>query len=407
MTAESDKPLLRPLDFQPVHYQGQRMWFLRDPQQLSDLQLLLPEPLALVAELCDGRRTLGEIRRIFSRQVGADLDLEILHSALQQLDEACLLENERSTAARERAVAEYRGQPFRPPALAGNSYPADPAGLAALFDSYGTATESEQWHGRGLVSPHIDYQRGGPVYAQVWQRATAAVLAADLVIILGTDHMGGPGTITLTKQPYATPFGLLPGDPDLVGKLAAAVGPEAAFADELNHRQEHSVELSAVWLHYICNRAGVSARPMVPVLVGSFQHFVQNGRHPAQDPRLTAFVRTLQAEVKARRVLVVASVDLAHVGPNFGDGFVMDAGRRKRLAAQDQSLIAAAAQGDAQRWYAEIAAVQDRNRICGFAPTYLMLELLGKTSGTPVAYDQCPADSQDTSLVSICGLLLD
>ena len=35
------------------------MWFLRDPWQLSDQQLLLPEPLALLAELCDGTSRPG------------------------------------------------------------------------------------------------------------------------------------------------------------------------------------------------------------------------------------------------------------------------------------------------------------------------------------------------------------
>jgi hypothetical protein len=63
-------------------------------------------------------------------------------------------------------------------------------------------------------------------------------------------------------------------------------------------------------------------------------------------------------------------------------------------------------QGNAAQFYDEIAAVGDRNRICGFAPLYLMLSYLGPTTGVTVAYDQCAADPQDASLVSICGLLL-
>lgn len=401
------RPKLRPLDFQPVRYQNQRMWFLRDPWQLSEQQLLLPEPLALLAELCDGTRDLLAVQVAFEERTGVQLELDDLQHTLNQLDEACLLENERSRQARDKLVAAYRAQPYRPPALAGHSYPADPAELSALLQSYGDVQAINGWNGRGLISPHIDYQRGGPVYAQVWNSAAEAVLAADLVVILGTDHMGGLGTITLTEQPYATPYGVLPTDIGLIRKLAAAIGPEAAFADELNHRQEHSVELSAVWLHYMTQRAGAAPKPMIPVLVGSFQHFVHNGTHPAQDAHLNAFVETLRADATARRILFVASVDLAHVGPNFGDPFGMDQSRRERLASQDASLMAAAAHGDSQTWYAEIAAVRNRNRICGFAPTYLMLDSLGETTGTQLAYDQCPADEQDTSLVSICGLLLE
>ncbi|MEJ2753085.1 MAG: AmmeMemoRadiSam system protein B, partial [Chloroflexota bacterium] len=89
------------------------------------------------------------------------------------------------------------------------------------------------------------------------------------------------------------------------------------------------------------------------------------------------------------------------------DEFVMDRLRRESLAEQDQQLMAAALDGDAESWYSQIAAVGDRNRICGFAPTYLMLRYLGKSNGLQIAYDQCTADNQDTSLVSICGLLIE
>ena len=115
----------------------------------------------------------------------------------------------------------------------------------------------------------------------------------------------------------------------------------------------------------------------------------------------------LKKETADRRVLSVASVDLAHVGPTFGDQFLMDQARREKLAEQDLSLMAAAVNGDAESWYSQIADVGDRNRICGFAPTYLMLKYLGETNGNQIAYDQCPADEQDTSFVSICGLLID
>ena len=42
---------------------------------------------------------------------------------------------------------------------------------------------------------------------------------AELVIILGTDHYGSDGSITLTTKPYKTPFGVLPTEPDLVEAL--------------------------------------------------------------------------------------------------------------------------------------------------------------------------------------------
>lgn len=402
-------PRLRPIDFQPIYHQGERMWLLRDPWQLSDRQLVFPQILAQMLILCDGTRTPGEIHAAFSNHLGATVPYEVISDALEQLDLAYLLVNDRFEAARTQRLEEYRAQPFRPPALAALSYPASPVELGALFREYaaGDAAEVGDWQGRGVVSPHIDYQRGGPVYARVWRRAAPAALGADLVLIFGTDHNGSPGSVTLTNQPYATPYGVLPADTDLIGRLAEALGPEAAFAEELNHRNEHSVELSAVWLHHVFHEAGVAPCPMVPILVGSFHHFVTGRKHPANDRRFIQFLETLRRETAGRRVLAVGSVDLAHVGPEFGDSFAMDSARRSQLEHEDAALMELILRGDAGGFYQRIAAVQDRNRICGLSPLYLMLSYLGPSAGTQVAYQHCPADAADTSLVSICGLLLD
>lgn len=383
------------------------MWLLRDPLGLTNHQLILPQAMAPLLALCDGERDVAAIHAAFCNYAGGPLPQEIITDALEQLDKACLLDNERAKDALEAARAAYRAQPYRPPALAGLSYPEEPAELSHMLAGYGgdeSPNGRQPWRGRGIVSPHIDYERGGHVYAKVWRRAEAAVQEADLALIFGTDHNGSPGALTLTRQPYATPFGLLPTDEELVEHVAAAIGPENAFAEELHHRQEHSVELSAVWLHWLRRQ---NPCPMIPILCGSFQRFIDAGRHPDNDELLAAAVAALQEATAGKRVLVVASVDLAHVGPNFGDAFAMDQARRQALVASDGRLIEAILGGDAGRFYHEIASAGDRNRICGFSAIYLMLHYLGQTRGIQVAYDHCPADPQNNSLVSICGLLLE
>jgi hypothetical protein len=407
----SKNPTLRPLDFQPVYYQGQQMWYLRDPLQLTQYQIIMPPALAQMLLFCDGTRSPQQIHEAFCQHLGERVEYEIIADALQQLDVACLLENETSRRAVTHLITSYRAQPHRPPALANLSYPGNVAALTHLFEGYGQRDDLNgwpAWQGRGIVSPHIDYQRGGPVYSQVWRRAEAAVLEADLVVILGTDHNGGQGTFTLSRVPYATPFGVLPTDLDLIDKVAEAIGPEEAYKEEIHHRNEHSVELSAVWLHYLYHRAKVPPPPMVPILVGSFHHFVMNGGHPGRNRLLMTAVDTLKHGTAGKNVLIVASVDLAHVGPAFNDNFVMDAARRERLREEDKGLLKAILKGDAASFYDQIAAVEDRNRICGFSPIYLMLRYLETVeNGVRVDYQHCPADEQNNSLVSISGLLLE
>lgn len=406
--------MLRPLDFQPVIYQGEQMWYLRDPLRLTDYQLIVPPPLAGILQFMDGTRNADEIHAEFCRFVGEEVDYAIVTHTLAQLDQAYLLDNERAREAEAAQLAQYRAQPYRLPALAGISYPADADVLSAQLLEYGegdSLADWPAWSGRAVVSPHIDYMRGGPVYARVWRRAAQAAAEADLVLIFGTDHNGGDSLITLTRQPYATPFGPLPGAPDMVDRLARAYGEGAVFARELNHRDEHSVELSAVWLHHIWRESAIAPCPVVPILCGSFAPYLEAGRHPADDERLNRFIAALQRETANKRVLAVTSVDLAHVGPNFGDRFKMTRSRRERLAEGDRVLIEAINEGDHERFFAEIAAVQDRNRICGFSSIYIMLRWLEQASDTPVrgqqvAYAHCPADAEEASLVSICGLLL-
>ena len=413
-------PKLRPLDVHPIVQNGRQSFMLRDPLQLCRETVVVPQPLHLVLSLCDGtREDAGALSASVAVRHGIRISPATIDQLLSALDRTCLLDNATSIRAQERALSEYRAAPYRPAAGAGQSYPADAQTLRRMLDGYLDQADNPRSVGlhppktspapalasappiRGLISPHIDFARGGPVYAQVWQQATNAVRQADLALILGTDHYGSAGTITLTHQNYATPYGILPTAGDVVDALGTALGVEAAFAEELHHRTEHSIELAAVWLHHM--RDGASC-DIVPVLCGSFQHCVQGGVSPADDPGIRAFTEAFQRGTAGRRVLVVAAADLAHAGPAFG-GRPLDMVGRARLQAADEALIEPINAGDADGFLAEIQRVEDRNNVCGIPPIYLALRLLQPVQGELVAYDRCPADGQGASLVTICGIL--
>ena len=98
-------------------------------------------------------------------------------------------------------------------------------------------------------------------------RGKGSRTAADLAIIFGTDHSGGLGKVTPTRQSYATPYGVLPTANGIVDRLADALGEEEAFAEELHHRKEHSIELASVWLHHAPGRQRERGRPRAVRLV--------------------------------------------------------------------------------------------------------------------------------------------
>jgi len=398
------RPKLRPIHTQPIQYHGRQAVLLRDPLELSGASVIVPAHLAPLLALCDGEHEPEAIRAALAVRAGVRLSPEHLEALLAQLDQALLLDNERSSQALAAALEAYRQAPFRPPASAGHNYPADLEELKQLFRTHLSQVaismpDQDSRPVRGLVSPHIDYARGGAIYAGVWHQAATAVRQAELVVILGTDHLGSGGRITLTRQHYATPYGILPTAQDVVETLIAAIGPEIALAEELHHRNEHSVELAAVWLHHM--REGQPV-PVIPVLCGGFEPFINNERQPGEDHTYRAFIETLSDAIANRRTLIVAAADLAHSGPAFG-GRPLDIVIRAKLRSADERLLDAICRGDAEGFFQTIRAENDRWNVCGLPPIYLALRLLGQAEGQITGYQHCPADTSGTSVVTICG----
>ena len=411
MAEVSSQPTLRPVDPRWVMHQGEQRLWLRDPLALSDQSVLLPAQLAPLITFLGEARTPAGIRAAFELRYGVRLPNGLVEHVLATLEAAALLEGQTADAARAAALDAYRAVPFRRPALAGGSYPADPGELHQLLTSYAAGAPPDhdvQSNGqlRGLITPHIDYARGGSMYAATWLPARAAAAEAELVVVFGTDHAGGPGTLTLTRQRYATPWGPFPVASDVVDTMATVLGEDRAFADELHHRAEHSIELAVVWLHWLLRDVGRGddLPPLAPVLCGSFGSFTQGDGDPIEETDSVAALHAVREMITDRRTLVVASADLAHVGPAFGDGQPWDTLARSTLRSADQQTLGVAARGDPAAFLASVRRDGDARRICGLPPIYWALQTLGDVRGDVLGYAQCPADDAGGSWVSIAGM---
>ena len=400
-------PRLRALDFQPIVYEGMRYLHLRDPLAITGKTLLVPEPLIPMLTFMDGTHDARDLRTMMARQVGLNVGRTQVHQLIGTLDEACYLENERYRQARQAGLDAFRKMDFRPAANAGRAYPESREELKAELDGYFTdiptrdIPSSEQTTAvRGILSPHIDYERGGFVYARVWAEAALSARKVQQVILLGTDHFSENFSFSLTHLDYSTPLGQLPTDQALVDACARILGERRAFEGELHHRSEHSIELAVVWLQYILGDRPVR---LLPVLCGPLTDYEDRSGSLENNQTLNELIRILARAAAERPTWVIAAGDLSHIGPAFG-GFPITPAELNKVQAGDQRVIQYILNGDAPGFYAHIRRTEDETNICGVSPIYLAMRILGRTAGTSHAYAACPADTENTSFVTVSGI---
>ena len=398
-----DYAKLRPISVNYFMHQGEPMFHLRDPMELSPSLNVVPGFFGVVLNLCDGKHTLSQMHTEIKDEYGPVLSEQDIERILTNLDSYYVLDNLHAKEAKRKALASFRRKPYRQPASAGASYAAKPATLRRQLQAFVDQVEPLPLldEGVGLISPHIDYARGGPVYARAWQHAAKLAQQAECVIVLGTDHSSPlPSQITPTRQNYATPFGTLPTEQAVVSALVDVLGEQDAFAEELHHRQEWSIELVLTWLHFM--RAGEPC-PVVPILCGNLDHHILTNTKPADEAKLQDVVEAIKTSTAGKRTLVVASGDLAHLGPAF-EGQPITCEGKEQIKVDDDEMLVPLLAGDGDAFFENIRQHRSRRNVCGTAPFYLALKLMGEVQGELTAYDRCLADDEGTSFVSVCGM---
>src|SRR5260370_35050514 len=96
-------------------------------------------------------------------------------------------------------------------------------------------------------------------------------------------------------------------------------------------------------------------------------------------------------------------VDLASLGPKFGDTGSLTRPLLEYSRAQDHALLRAAESANAADYFRVIVEEQDRRRICGFPPTVTFLEAVRPAGGRLLHYDQFvdPRGNESVSFASL------
>ena len=402
------KPHLRDLSPRWIQRQDGVFLHLEDDLGLAKTAVQIPQNLTPILLLCDGTRALPAINGALLLQ-GISIGEKRIYNLIEQLDDALLLENGKFAAEKVKAIQKYRNSKHRPMSFAGTIYPSTISDLDLFIEEskskFKRSGQSDEYDGvlQGLLSPHIDFARGYATYAELWKESEEDLDGIEQVVILGTDHSGGLGSITPTMQNYQTPYSELETDLEGIKLVETAISGKDPYNEELHHIKEHSIELALTWLH---NSMEGKQFKLLPILCGSFQKFIIDKQQPDSDETINNVIDSISEYRKRARTLVIAAGDLAHVGPEFGDETTMDESSLADLASKDHISLASIEKGDPDNFFQTSAEEADVRKICGLTPIYLMGKILSDCKGYSVGYDQCPADQNRTSFVSIAGTLL-
>ncbi len=403
---DGDKPRIRnDLRVTPAESGGARAIVVQDPLGLLEQPMLLGGQALALLPMLDGGHSVLDIQTELTRRLGVLVTSEQVKAALAKLDESFLLDTDRYRGARADLLREFTESQSLPCSHAGTAFPPDARGFAGWAEgllAQGEAVETKNGEPEAeagepeaeagepeaeageivaVVAPHIDFRVGAPAYAAAYGALRGRKY--DRVIILGVGHSLGEGRLALTEKDLETPAGTLRCDRELARELRAAAG-EAAAPDDFAFRGEHSVEFQAALLAHVL---GADIR-VVPVLCGSFDDALEEHGRAAEVPGVGAFLAELEKAVsdKSTRTLLLAGVDLSHVGPKFGDEMSSKA-IAEESEEHDAKLLEALTAADAKAFWAEGRRAGGRFNVCGFSALACLLELLPEgAKGRQAAY---------------------
>lgn len=410
MKDEILKPKLRALEITPIELEGREYFYFHDQHGIAD-GAAIPQSWGGVLALFDGRLSADEICETYARRHGEELPRKILESIISQLDDGLFLDSPRFQAHWESMMLAFETGSTRPATLAGKSYPDDPQALKNTLQRY--CEQARQIavpplpagaKVRGIVVPHIDFGRGGVTEALAYQQLLDE--AFDTFVILGIAHNGVRYPFCAAAKDFETPLGHARCDHDFLTDLHARLD-DRIFAEQCAHKNEHSIEFVAVFLQAFPQLANAK---IVPIICGGFFEELRSVLSPGSTPSVAAFVTALREVVReheaaGKRIGLIASVDLAHIGSRFGDDEKLTSQRLQNIADEDLQFLRCIEKGDAEAMHAALAKNNNARNVDAHPAVYTFLAAFPELRAQLLDYRQA-FDAEANSVVSFAAMTL-
>ncbi len=372
MLGADDRPKLRPLEVRPSQ-RRRGAYDVFDPSGIADGVLTLSGATAFIVSRMDGLTARVDIQAAFMRRFGRMLFSDEIDQLIDQLDRAHFLESAAFESHMAALTRQYRtavARPIRDAASLGA--PLDD--LASYFDGMlngdGTPARTRPGEVVGLIAPHLDYDRGRPCYAAAY-RDLASRTDATRFVILGTNHFGRSASVVGTRKDFETPFGIVPCDHALMGRLEERCGVDLCDG-EYDHASEHSIELQVLLLkHVLGDRRFTIAPFLCPDPCGP------NGTAPREGRGvdLRDFAAAIRAETDDT-VCVIAGADLSHVGRYFHDPRELGDAELSAVESSDRGVLQHVAVSDPDALLECVRGSSNETNICSIGCIFVLVSTL-------------------------------
>ncbi|MBW2994818.1 AmmeMemoRadiSam system protein B [Candidatus Woesearchaeota archaeon] len=181
---------------------------------------------------------------------------------------------------------------IRTPVVAGQFYEQDFSALSKqIEDCFKKPIKKRTKHLNAIIAPHAGYPFSGPTAAYAYKEIGESIFP-DVFVILGLSHRGDETSVSYAD--WETPLGVLKNDTAFSKALKIPNNEKA-------HSFEHSIEVQLPFLQY-ANKDKLKEIRICPIIV--------NDNGIAEKIKKTALEQQ-------KKIIVIASSDFTHYGPNF------------------------------------------------------------------------------------------
>ena len=179
--------------------------------------------------------------------------------------------------------------------VAGKFYTEDKDELKKEVEGYVKKKTNEKV--RAAIVPHAGYMFSGKCAGKVY----SVLPDAETYVIIGVNHTSLGGDIALSVEDFETPLGIMKNDQELGKEILKEMN---IGEDDKAHKYEHSVEVQVPFLQVTQKNARI-----VPIILKNYT---------LETCKKLAKVIVNAAGKLKRKIIVLASSDFTHAGPNYG-----------------------------------------------------------------------------------------